>query len=203
MSLTLLKGPEYEPVSLKEAKLFLRLEGSIEDSLIEGLIRAARQAVEAYTSRCLINQSWRMTVNTGFAHARSDTAYLSRARSRGGDGISLARSPFVKLLGDPVIRHDHGSIPLKAYRLDTAGRTARLHFDVGGNAFTDQNIQIDFVAGYGENPCDVPDPLHQAILMVVAHLYENRSGVNDNPGVPGAMNEAVMQLIRPYQVMRA
>jgi uncharacterized phiE125 gp8 family phage protein len=39
-------------------------------------------------------------------------------------------------------------------------------------------IEVTFIAGYGDEPKDVPAPIRHAILMIVGHLYENRETVN-------------------------
>ena len=60
MSAILLNAPASEPVSLAEAKLFLRVEHDDDDDLIAALIAAARVQVEAQTRRALITQTWRL-----------------------------------------------------------------------------------------------------------------------------------------------
>src|SRR5690606_12930911 len=56
-------APETEPVSVVEVKQHLRIDHDTEDALIEGLVRAAREEVEASAGLALINQSWRLTLD--------------------------------------------------------------------------------------------------------------------------------------------
>lgn len=50
-------GPEEEPVSLDEVKTHLRFTGDAEDSLIEGLITAAREQCELVARRAFVAQT--------------------------------------------------------------------------------------------------------------------------------------------------
>ena len=59
MTLFLVTGPATEPLTLAEAKSWLRVDGTTEDGLIQSLITSARLAVEAATNRLLIAQQWR------------------------------------------------------------------------------------------------------------------------------------------------
>ncbi len=59
----LLAGPAEEPVSLGEAKAFLRLDGDAEDGLVTTLIAAARLHLEGTTGRALVSQSWRVVLD--------------------------------------------------------------------------------------------------------------------------------------------
>src|SRR5687768_13698239 len=63
MTSYLLAGPAEEPVSLVEAKAFLRVDDSAEDGLITTLIGAARLHIEGVTGRALLAQSWRMVLD--------------------------------------------------------------------------------------------------------------------------------------------
>jgi hypothetical protein len=62
MTSTLIAGPGEEPVTLAEAKLFARVDGSDEDALMGALIAAARLHVESITGRALITQTWRLVL---------------------------------------------------------------------------------------------------------------------------------------------
>ena len=57
------------------------------------------------------------------------------------------------------------------------------------------------MAGYGDHPADVPGPLRQALLQLVAHWYEQRSGIEvggPSPHLP----TAIAALTAPYRQVR-
>ncbi len=56
-------GPEVEPITLDEAKSFVKIDGTFEDSLIELLIVAAREAVEGYLKKAIIEQTLVLTMD--------------------------------------------------------------------------------------------------------------------------------------------
>ncbi len=70
MSSKLLTGPAVEPLSLDEAKTFLRVEHSDDDQVIGALIASARMHVEAQAKIALITQSWRMVFDCWPHHGR-------------------------------------------------------------------------------------------------------------------------------------
>ncbi len=202
MSLRKLEVLGDEPITLDVAKAYLRLDHDKEDGLIEGFIGAARASIEAYTSRALVKQKWQLTLNAGYAVSRSDMVYLTGDKSRGEKGIELPRSPFVELSDNPRLISDYGEQELKDFRIDGAWRAAHIHFGPAAEAMRHGSgkIQINFVAGYDAG--SLPGSLKQAILMIVAQLYENRLAVNDNPGLVGEFQQGVLTLIKPYQVKR-
>jgi len=55
--------PATEPVTLFEARQFLRLDQTEEDDLLATLITAARLMIEAASGRCLIEQPWRIVLD--------------------------------------------------------------------------------------------------------------------------------------------
>lgn len=62
-------------------------------------------------------------------------------------------------------------------------------------------IEIDLVAGYGDEPEDVPAPIRQALLLLVAHWYEYRDPIE--VGSPDASVPAVVSdLLAPFRVAR-
>jgi|SRR5215475_2108611 len=63
MSSFLLTGPAIEPLSLSEAKAFLRVEHSEDDQVISALIAGARTHIETQSQVALITQAWRIVLD--------------------------------------------------------------------------------------------------------------------------------------------
>jgi uncharacterized phiE125 gp8 family phage protein len=63
MAAILLTPPEAEPLSVTDAKEYLRVETSDDDVLIASLIAAARSHVEALSRCVLLTQTWRLALD--------------------------------------------------------------------------------------------------------------------------------------------
>jgi len=159
----LLAGPAEEPVSLGEAKGFLRVDDTAEDALITTLIGAARMHIEGVTGRALLAQGWRVVLDrwpidgqvrlpvTPFMAVTEITAY-----DAAGAGHVV---PLAQFMSEPD-------------RLLLPGTVT------GMPALRErQGIEIDYVAGYATEPEDVPTDIRQALLVLVAHWFEHRDAV--------------------------
>jgi uncharacterized phiE125 gp8 family phage protein len=168
MKLQLLNGPAVEPVSLDEAKQWLRLDGNDEDQLLSALIVSARLIIEAYTRRSLITQNWRLIAD-GWPEATAGSC---------SPVIAIPFAPFQRVAAIRVYDADNvaQSVPTDALRILSQNDRTNLQFLVApplpGRSF--DGVEIDVAIGYGDNPADVPEPLRRAILMLVAYWRENR-----------------------------
>ena len=61
-------------------------------------------------------------------------------------------------------------------------------------------IEIDVTCGYGDAGTDVPEPLRQAIRLLIAHWYENRGLIAVGHEV-AILPQTVAALIAPYRVL--
>jgi uncharacterized phiE125 gp8 family phage protein len=170
MALLRTVAPSVEPVTALEAKSFLRLAGSTEDALLEGLIRAAREDVERATGLALIDQTWRLAID----------------RIPPGDVVLLMRHPVRQIIAVTTYGSEGEASLVNAndYQADLASRPARLLFRKRPQAARAMNgIEIDFRAGFGPVAADVPELLRRAILVLVAHWYEFRAsyGPSEQP----------------------
>jgi hypothetical protein len=181
----LLTPPAVEPVGLNEAKAYLGVLDSAEDNLISNLITAARQAVEQYCGRVLINQSWRLTLDTWPQEAivngglRDDGALLAANHRLGGGvvAIQLPKPPLQAVLAIRVYSAAGlaATIPASNYVVDGAATPGRVVMTSGASlpviGQTARGLEIDFTAGYGATANDVPAVLRQAVLQAVKALY--------------------------------
>jgi uncharacterized phiE125 gp8 family phage protein len=180
MKRMLIEGPAAEPVLVAEAKAHLRVDGDAEDDLIGALIAAARVAVETEIRRVLIAQSWRAFVETWPA-----------------DGVILPVAPAMAV--DEVRAIDAAGVTIvleaEEYEFDPADGSVVIDPVAAAVRY-----EIDFTAGYGTSGIDVPQPLRQAVRLLVTHWYENRSAVilGDNPA---AMPLGFGELVAPYRRM--
>lgn len=163
MTSFLLAGPAQEPVSLGEAKAFLRIDDHAEDELITTLIGAARLHVEAVSGRVLLAQSWRLLLdawpeNRIVKLPIGPLVSVTAINAVDGNGASHALG-----LGQFGRGHDSIMVPRTVYGMPLLQER--------------QGIEIDFVAGFGEEPEAVPADLRQALLVLVAYWYEHRDAV--------------------------
>ena len=62
-SLSIVTAPTLEPVTLTEAKAWARIDTTDDDTVVTGLITAARMAGEEYLRRTLISTSYKLTID--------------------------------------------------------------------------------------------------------------------------------------------
>lgn len=184
MTALLLTMPAVEPVSLSEAKAWLRVDHDTEDTLVSALVTSARLAIEADTRTLLITQDWQLVMDKWcqlpcFTLSLAPVQSIIEIRVYDTEGTARIISPQTYILD----RHTHHP---------------RIHFSVSppnpGKAITD--IELDLRAGFGSTPADVPQPIKQAILFLVARWYENRGDVaQDTRHIPSAAEK----LIAPWR----
>jgi uncharacterized phiE125 gp8 family phage protein len=166
MTLQLIIPPEELPVSLAEAKLHLREEDDLQNTLIETYIAAATYSAETYLSRSLVAQTW---------------DYYAGAFPVTG-GIEIPRPPVISVLG--VFYSDGGSeqeFPASSYQLDRSGLSERVSLVGTASWPTATATRIRFRAGYldplSPDVTSVPADIKAAILLTVGHLFTNRESV--------------------------
>jgi uncharacterized phiE125 gp8 family phage protein len=184
----LLSGPAAEPITLAEAKQFIRVEHDDDDDVVSALIVGSRIHVEAQTRRALITQSWRLTRDVW-----PETGCLP-----------VLPVPVKTLDAVRVYKSDGTTqtIDAAAFVLDKAAAPARLAFTRGALPAPERpvaGIEIDVTCGYGD-AADVPEALRQAIRLLVAHWYENRGLIAVGREV-AVLPQTVSSLIAPYRVL--
>jgi uncharacterized phiE125 gp8 family phage protein len=189
MSAILLTPPALEPVTLADAKQFLRIAHDDDDDVIGSLIAAARVHVEAKTRRAMITQVWRLTRDVWPAAGL----------------LPILPVPLRQVTAIGVYRDDGmlQMLDLDAFHINTVSAPAILAFDRGALPAPGRitgGIEIDIETGYGEEPGDVPAPLRQAIRLLVAHWYENRRIIAAS-GEVASMPVSVSSLIAPFRVL--
>lgn len=163
-SLRMVSAPAISPISLAEAKQQMRVESSDDDAYINRLISAAMAYTDARGAlgRAMITQSWAQSF---YSH---------------NDRVDLMLSPVTALTS--VKYYDTNNVlqtaTLSDYMLVASADWAYVQ-PVSGKAWPttyarEDAIRIEFVAGYGPLASDVPKAVHHALLLLIAHWYENR-----------------------------
>jgi hypothetical protein len=207
LKLTLVSAPAMLPLSLNEAKLYLRLDDddTLDDALVANLTRAAMEACERFTGRALISQTWDLFLDRWPGMAETP---LAEGLAVGADlparvkAVALPRPPLQGVLHVKTYDEADTATPWPAanYFVDTASVPGRLVARTGhalplpGRAAN--GIEIRFSAGYGDAPGAVPEALRQGLRLLVAHLYEHRGDDMDH----AAEISGAARLWRAYRV---
>lgn len=187
MSAILLTAPAVEPLSLAEAKAFLRVEHSDDDATIAALIAGSRIHVESRTRRALITQSWRLSAD----------AWPENGRLRVVPG-PLQQVTAARVYDFEGMAHD---VDVQAFVLDKgASLLAFAPWALPAPGRVAAGIELDVTVGYGDAAADVPEALRQAIRLLVAHWYDNRGLIAVGHQV-AELPATVSALIAPYRML--
>ncbi len=195
--------PKGQPISLANAKAYLRVTNNLEDELIDSLIGQAANYVELYLRRSLITRTLKLTL---------DSLPLKSTSSQWWDGVQqgaigqLSEAASSIILPYPPIATvtsitcyssaDVSSVlDTSNYYLDTSG--ARICLKQGGLWPVDlrakQAMEIIYTAGYGAVPSDIPQGIQGAVRAMVSHLYQNRDCLE--------MPESIENMLKPYRIL--
>lgn len=184
-ALELVTPPLAQPISLAEAKSQLRVEHTDDDTIISRLIGVAVAYVDATGAlgACMMTQTWGQWLGQ---NPGTVTLLLGPVQS-----VSAVKYYDV----DNVLQTD----TLSNYNiLGTKTRTIVAPKN-GANWPTtfqrDDAIQIQYACGYGGTSYSVPQNVRHAMMMLVAHLYENREATQNDKliSVPFGFDEMLGQ----------
>ncbi len=166
------------PVSLAEAKAFLRVEHDGEDALIAGLVRTAAGLCEAFTGRMLLRRA-----------ATEEVA-------ADGEWRRLSGTPVVGIDGVEGVALDGSAVAVLAEEWSA-------DIDANGDGWVRvaapgvSRARVAYRAGLAAEWNGVPEALRHGVLRLAAHLHAYR----DEPG-DGGPPAAVAVLWRPWRRMR-
>tara|TARA_R100000657_G_C4682920_1_gene133511 strand:- start:2634 stop:3260 length:627 start_codon:yes stop_codon:yes gene_type:complete len=186
--LVLKTGPASTPITLAEAKSFLRIDSDYDDddNYITSLINVATGVVEEFTRRRLITQTFNIFHDE----------FPSYIDLQVGDVASVTH---IKYYDESNVLQ---TLAASNYDVDTKIRPGRIYQSDDGdfpNTFDRPNaVEVEFVVGGAAS--DIPAPIIQAIYIIVGRYYENRQDVVMGTQV-NELPLMVDHLLTPYRLL--
>lgn len=166
-------GTVVEPIALHEAKMYARVDGTLEDDLILALIKTSRVRLEKEFGKCFIPQT--ITIQSfNFPYS--------------------FQLPFGPLLLDTDVT--------KVVTIDLEGNETNLDYIVNTGLFpkiniinASQNHKFKMIYKAGFNP--VPEDIKLALKMMVNTMYERREDFSDLSAIPNPFG--IREILDPYK----
>ncbi len=166
-----------EPVTLTEAKLYCKITGTGDDTIITNLIKVAREELEAYTERSLAEKTYYVEYDKITSeifplpcHPIKSVSSVKLIDEEGTETVLTLNTNYY-LIGAPFTQMRISGV--------YSTRTPRL--------------LIEFIAGYGATGCPaLPQALKDAILKRILVHYTHR-------GDEGIVNNEGFELASPYK----
>jgi len=165
-------------VTMSEAQAYVRIETGEEEAVLAGLIRTASALCESFLNRVVVERDFSVEVPASGSWERLS---LTPVRSIGSvEAVDAAGTATVLPSGGFAVDIDFNGDGW--VRLSQASGTSR--------------VRVHGTAGIASQASDVPEPIRQGVLRLVAHLFSSRDGAGGDPPA------AVTALWRPYRRMR-
>lgn len=201
-------------MTLADAKLHLRIDDTSQDAFVQTLIDAATNAIEGYTHRSLITQTWRFSLDRfpypypGNGSWSVDPLFVQQPSVGGwlAEPIRLPRPNLLTVVSVTYLDQTGQRVTLdpSVYTVSTdelPGTVSLTYGQSWPNALYLRNsIQITYTAGYGPSATDVPPALIHAAKLVIGDLYVNREAALIGTRAATVQNLAVDALLSDYVV---
>jgi uncharacterized phiE125 gp8 family phage protein len=180
-------APTAEPITLAEAKTYLRETGTSQDSVITGFVKSAREYAENRTNRQLMLATWVYALD-GFYQTLLGGPLVQRrsglqfANGNEAAGLQVIYLPFPPLVSVSSITYYDAdnvlqTLSTSVYDVDDISEPARLKpvlGEVWPITYPRMNaVRITFIAGYA-NAAAVPAGIVRAMKSLIGHYNENR-----------------------------
>ena len=162
-------------------------ENTTADPELLDLIATARESVELWLNRALIEQTWQITLD-GFPPCGVIRLPLPSL-------VSISSVKYLDTTGALV------TLDPSTYKVDANAFPGELYLAYGKawpSTLPERNaVQIEFVCGYGPGAADVPAMIRAALKLLIADLYENREPTN----IGNIINElpTLQRLLTPHR----
>lgn len=148
-----------EPITTAEAKAHLRITHNDEDAVIDRYIVTAREWVEARSGHILVQRA------------------LTQSFSRWFPYLELFYRPIVEVTEIAYADADDAPQTLVDYAQTTGRYPFRIYPDQQPPIADNSSITVTFTAGYA--PTEEPQLLIQAMLVLIAGMYDSRGSIPD------------------------
>ncbi|MDI6834513.1 MAG: head-tail connector protein [Rhizobiaceae bacterium] len=182
--------PAVSPVSIDEARAHCRVDSDDDDAVISALIDAAVSHLDGWSGvlgRCLIHQDWRISFGDWPAcrFMRLPLPDVSAAMVKYFDSDNVEQTVSASLFTS--IEDERGTVVRFGDNLTFP------------SVYDDRSdgVRVEFTAGYGAAATDVPPAIRTAILLMVAHWYNNREASAEGP--QSEIPFGVSALIAPFR----
>lgn len=175
-------APTKEPITLAEAKLFMRILEDDDDALITSMIVGAREYAENYTNRQLMPATFELTLNSFAQDLQIPKAPLN----------SITKIEYMDVDGM------YQTLDTSLYYSYGENGTSKLHFESGLPTFKDDKraVKITFTSGY----TTVPSSIVSFIKVLVSTMYENREQYVIGVSIDTMANPLVFKMLDMYRV---
>jgi uncharacterized phiE125 gp8 family phage protein len=171
-------GMALPPITMSEAQAYVRIETGEEEAVLAGLIRTASALCESFLNQVVIARDFSAEIPASACWERLPvTPVRSIVAVEAVDSAGVATA-----------------MPASSYAID---------IDSSGDGWvriTDPGVatrvRASGTAGLASDENEVPEPIRQGVLRLVAHLFTARDGEGGDPPA------AVTALWRPYRRMR-
>jgi len=177
----------FEPLTLAELKLHLRVDDDTENTLIASLQTAARTYVEARTNHILCTRAFYLEASA-FPTQGGPIVFPI------GPVTAVSALQYVDSATNTAI-----TMSSSGYRLQSNLLPSRLRLALGTSewpdaAVIDDAVRVTATVGYA-NQAAVPEQAKHAIRLLAGHWFENREGVV-NGTISSDVKIAVEALLR-------
>lgn len=176
------------PVRVSEFKQFARITTEDFDSSIAALIKSVTKIAENITGRDLINKTYKGYLDC-FPCSQHQGIEIRRSKLQSITSIQYLKEMVLTTFDSSnyyfTDKQEFSTIYLeedKLYPLDVDNKR--------------QAVEILFVAGYGDDSCDIPEDFKQAILSHINLLHKNLGDCPEDKSI----SDQAAELYAPYIV---